>query len=87
MNRPDKKERVLECAHFFINNNSTVRDTSKHFSVGKSQIHLDLTTKLPQYDKDLYYKVKQLLNKNKSERHIRGGLATKNKYKKLKESS
>ncbi|MBP3580488.1 MAG: sporulation transcriptional regulator SpoIIID, partial [Clostridia bacterium] len=67
-----------------IENNATVRIAAKHFNVSKSTVHKDVKTRLPSVNKRLYKKVTQVLDKNKSERHLRGGQATKEKYSELK---
>lgn len=75
------KKRVLDEGAFVVENNSTVRATAKIFSVSKSTVHKDLSERLKGLDKYLYDKVKKVLERNLNERHIRGGLATKMKYK------
>ena len=74
------EERVIESATYIIEHNATVRQTAKQFGVSKSTVHKDLTEKLPVIDHALAAQVRQVLDINKSERHIRGGLATKEKY-------
>lgn len=74
------EERTLEVAKYIISNKSTVRDTAKVFGCSKSTIHKDLTERLPKINPNLSYMVKELLDFNKAERHIRGGRATKLKY-------
>ena len=76
------EERTLEVAKYIIANKSTVRDTAKVFGCSKSTIHKDLTERLPKINSSLALNVKKLLEINKAERHIRGGRATKMKYKK-----
>ncbi|WP_353893145.1 sporulation transcriptional regulator SpoIIID [Proteinivorax hydrogeniformans] len=73
-------ERVLEISEHVIKTESTVRKVSEMFGVSKSTVHKDLTERLPNINKELAEKVKTILEKNKKERHIRGGIATKNKY-------
>lgn len=73
-------ERPIILAKYMIENNSTVRETAARFGISKSTVHKDLTDKLQQLDIILYYQVKSVLDKNKEERHIRGGQATKLKY-------
>ena len=65
---------------------STVRATAEYFSISKSTVHKDVTERLKAIDKKLWQDVRRVLDKNLSERHIRGGIATKNKYKKLNSS-
>lgn len=79
------EERVLELANYIIENESTVRHAAKVFSVSKSTVHKDVTERLAQLDRRLFEDVRIILNNNKEERHIRGGLATKEKYLKLRE--
>ena len=67
-------------AKYVIENNATVRSTASHFGISKSTVHKDLTTKLRYISKTLYEQVKVILEQNKSERHIRGGEATRRKY-------
>lgn len=79
-----KKEivlRVINEADFMIKNQSTVRDTAKVFFVSKSTVHYDLKFKLKKIDKSRWERVKKILAKNLSLRHIRGGIATREKYK------
>lgn len=78
------EERVIALAEYIIENGSTVRDTAKHFNVSKSTVHKDVGIRLREINKCLYVKVKAVLDKNKSERHIRGGMATREKYKREK---
>ena len=77
-------ERILSEGEFIANNGATVRDTGKHFGVGKSTVHKDMTERLKNIDKVLYKQVKKVLNVNLLERHVRGGEATKQKYLKRK---
>ena len=77
-------DRVLEEAYYIAETGATVRDTAKIFGVGKSTVHKDVTTRLKEIDRDLYKKVKKVLEINLSERHIRGGEATKRKYQDIK---
>lgn len=81
------EERVIAFSHYIIENKSTVRDTAKHFGISKSTVHKDITQKLYYIDPDLYEDVREVLNKNKAERHIRGGLATKKKYENTHKAS
>jgi putative DeoR family transcriptional regulator (stage III sporulation protein D) len=77
-------DRPVKEAEFILETNGTVRSTAKHFGVSKSTVHLDVTKKLKEIDEDLYIKVRNLLFINLSERHIRGGMATREKYVKGK---
>ena len=73
-------ERCEKMAQYLIDNNSTVRETAKKFGISKSTVHKDLTDKLYKINLFLYNEVEKILQKNKLERHIRGGEATKQKY-------
>lgn len=75
-------EKVKNVAKYYIKEKSTVRKTAKGFNMSKSNVHIYLTKRLNDLDIELYKKVKKLLNKNKEERHMRGGMATKKKYTK-----
>ena len=74
-------QRVLECAEHILQNNGTIRSTAKKFCVSKSTVHKDVSERLLQIDRQLFDRVKIVLEKNMAERHIRGGIATKNKFK------
>ncbi|HBF44517.1 MAG TPA: stage III sporulation protein D [Clostridiales bacterium] len=82
--RNDTYARIINEAKFIILNCSTVRETAKAFGVSKSTVHKDLSEKLFFYDRSLYKQVRYLLDINLQERHLRGGEATKQKYKKKK---
>ena len=73
-------ERVLKEAHYIAQTGATVRQTAKIFLFSKSTVHKDVTFRLKQIDKELYARVKLVLEKNLAERHLRGGEATKRKY-------
>ncbi|SUY46680.1 Sporulation stage III, transcriptional regulator SpoIIID [Clostridium putrefaciens] len=75
------EERVLEVAKYIIDSKSTIRKTAKEFGVSKSTIHKDMTERLPKINPVIAKQAKLILDLNKSERHIRGGKATKLKYK------
>ncbi len=75
------KERCETLALYMIENNSTVRATAAHFGISKSTVHKDITKILKSVNRALYIRVVELLDKNKLERHIRGGEATRIKYK------
>ncbi len=83
----DFEQRIFLEARYIIENNATVRATGKVFHLGKSTVHKDVTERLERLDYELFLEVKAVLQKNLSERHIRGGLATKRKYKNLKNTS
>ncbi|MBR3791167.1 MAG: sporulation transcriptional regulator SpoIIID [Clostridia bacterium] len=78
------EHRVIELANYIIDNNSTVRAAAKEFHISKSTVHKDVTERLQKLNSELSKNVSDILNVNKSERHIRGGIATKEKYKKLR---
>ncbi|MDD3839542.1 MAG: sporulation transcriptional regulator SpoIIID [Clostridia bacterium] len=75
------EQRVLEIANHIIRTNSTVREAAKLFKVSKSTVHKDVAERLPKINPLMYTEVKKVLEKNKAERHIRGGKATRLKYK------
>lgn len=79
--RENIDERACELATYMIENKATVRATAKKFGVSKSTVHKDLTERLYYANRTLYNEVKDLLEFNKSQRHIRGGIATRKKYK------
>jgi putative DeoR family transcriptional regulator (stage III sporulation protein D) len=74
------EERAVEVANFIINSNATVRETAKKFGISKSTVHKDVTERLTKINPKLAGEARRVLEINKSERHIRGGLATKEKY-------
>lgn len=74
------EERVIEIAHYIIENNATVRHAAKKFGISKSTVHKDVTARLVQLNPALAKDVRKVLDLNKQERHIRGGLATREKY-------
>ena len=75
------EERACELAVYMIETGATVRSAARHFGISKSTVHKDLQQRLPQYNRVLYEQVRQVLNVNKEQRHIRGGMATRRKYK------
>lgn len=81
------ENRVIELANYIIDNNSTVRAAAKKFHISKSTVHKDVTERLIQLNGELANKVDDILKTNKAERHIRGGIATKEKYRKLRSDS
>ncbi len=74
------EERVRKCAEYIVATGCTVRACSAHFSISKSTVHKDVSERLQYIDLDLFEQVRRVLNLNLSERHIRGGLATRDKY-------
>ncbi|HOA63512.1 MAG: sporulation transcriptional regulator SpoIIID [Acholeplasmataceae bacterium] len=81
------KQRVLEIADIFLSERSTVREVAKRVGCSKSTVHKDLTERLPEINRQLFEKVKELLEYNKSIRHIRGGESTKLRYLQLKSNN
>lgn len=82
--RENIKERVIEIAAYIIENEATVRTAARAFDISKSTVHSDMTVRLPVLDRGSYKKVKTILDKNREERHIRGGESTKEKYSKMR---
>ena len=76
------EERACLLAIHMIQTGATVRSAAKHFGISKSTVHKDLSYRLPEYNRSLYLQVRQILDENKAQRHIRGGMATKEKYMK-----
>jgi len=76
------EDRVLEVAKYIIESEATIRKTASVFGVSKSTIHKDMTERLPKINAQIAEEAKNILDLNKAERHIRGGKATKMKYKK-----
>ena len=74
------EERVIEIANYIIEHNATVRQTARQFGISKSTVHKDVSDRLNYINPALAKDVRKVLDVNKSERHIRGGLATKEKY-------
>ena len=74
------EERAVEIATYIIKTNATVRQTARKFGISKSTVHKDCTDRMVQINPSLARQVREVLNINKQERHIRGGLATKEKY-------
>ena len=78
------EQRACELAVYIIETGATVRTAARHFGISKSTVHKDLSQRLPRCNRALYRQVRQVLDKNKAQRHIRGGMATKLKYQKSK---
>ena len=76
-------ERCIQFANFIIENHATLRATAKKFDYSKSTVHKDITERLRHTNPQLYNEVRKILDINKEERHIRGGMATKHKYELL----
>lgn len=83
--RHDLERRVVEESHFMINNNATVRSTAQAFGISKSTIHKDVSERLPLINPQLASQVHSLLNNNWSDKHNRGGMATKARWENMKE--
>ena len=75
------EKRACELAVYMIETGATVRAAARHFGISKSTVHKDLSARLKQYNYSLYLQARQVLDYNKQQRHIRGGLATRKKYK------
>ena len=75
------EKRACDLAVYIIENNATIRAAAGHFGISKSTVHKDLSERLRRCNYSLYLQVKQVLDTNKAERHIRGGIATRRKYK------
>jgi putative DeoR family transcriptional regulator (stage III sporulation protein D) len=80
------EQRAVELAQYIIENKSTVRDTAKKFNISKSTVHKDVTERLVKINGKLAEQAKAVLMENKQERHIRGGYATREKYRHQKEA-
>lgn len=74
------EERACQLAVYIIENQATVRAAAQKFGISKSTVHKDMTDRLSHLKPELYLQVRQVLDRNKAERHIRGGIATKKKY-------
>ena len=77
-------QRSCEIAVYMIQTGATVRSAAKYFGISKSTVHKDLSQRLPQCNRGLYQQVRKILDENKAQRHIRGGMATREKYRKQK---
>ena len=75
------EERACQIALYIIENRTTVRAAARKFNIIKSTVHKDLSERLPAFNRPLYLQVKSVLEENKAQRHIRGGIATRRKYK------
>lgn len=75
------EKRACDLAVYMIETGATVRSAAQHFGISKSTVHKDLSQRLPGYNRALYEQVRVILDQNKAQRHIRGGLATRRKYK------
>ena len=77
----NEKERCVLLGTYLVENRATVRSVASKFGISKSTVHKDITQNLKRVNKKLYYEAKNVLEQNKKERHLRGGEATRNKYK------
>jgi len=75
------EERACDLAVYMIQTGATVRSAAKHFGISKSTVHKDLSQRLPRCNRGLYLQVRKILDENKAQRHIRGGIATREKYR------
>lgn len=80
------EQRACELAVYIIETGATVRAAAQHFGISKSTVHKDLSQRLPQYNKRLYKQVRCILDVNKAQRHIRGGIATRAKYQQMQKT-
>lgn len=80
----EEKERCVQLAEYLIEHRATVRATARYFGISKSTVHKDIAEKLPHIRPALYEAAKEILDLNKAERHIRGGKATQDKYRSLR---
>ncbi len=74
------EQRAVELAEYIIENQTTVRAAAKKFGISKSTVHIDVSQRLKKVNPELYNSVRKVLDINKAERHIRGGMATKQKF-------
>ena len=75
------EQRACDLALYVIESRGTVRSAAKKFGISKSTVHKDISERLPQFNRALYLQVKEILEVNKAQRHIRGGIATRKKYR------
>lgn len=75
------EERAERLAQYIIENRTTVRAAAQKFGISKSTVHKDISERLPQFNRVLFNQVKEVLEVNKAQRHIRGGIATRKKYR------
>ena len=74
-------ERCVQLGRYIVENAATVRAAAKMYGISKSTVHKDISERLPQFNRRLYLQVKEVLEVNKAQRHIRGGIATRKKYR------
>lgn len=75
------EERAVELGTYIVENKTTVRETAKKFGISKSTVHTDVSKRLEKLNPGLYHEVRTVLDVNKAQRHIRGGIATREKYR------
>ena len=75
------EERAVELGEYIVENQTTVREAAKKFGVSKSTVHTDVSRRLSKLNPGLYHEVREVLDVNKAQRHIRGGIATREKYR------
>lgn len=75
------EDRACELALYIIENKATVRAAAQKFGISKSTVHKDISERLPAFNRSLFNQVKEVLDVNKAQRHIRGGIATRKKYR------
>lgn len=78
------EERALRLGEYIVEKNATVRNAAKEFGISKSTVHADVSQRLKRINPSLYKQVRRVLDQNKAERHFRGGIATREKYKNMK---
>lgn len=81
----DRKERCIKTAFYMISKNATVRQTAEAFGISKSTVHKDVTVRLGKINIELAIVVRKVLDRNKAERHLRGGMATKRKFEAMEQ--
>lgn len=81
------RKRVIDISQYIVDTKATVRQAAMVFGVSKSTVHKDVTERLPRVSRELSKKVKRVLDRNKAERHIRGGEATRKKYRRQMKAS
>ena len=79
--KADPEQRAVQLGEYIAAHNATVRAAAAAFGCSKSTVHKDLQDRLPQFNRSLYLQVKEVLDVNKAQRHIRGGIATRRKYR------
>ncbi len=79
--KTDMETRACDLALYIIEQKATVRAAARQFGISKSTVHKDLSQRLPSFNRPLYLQVRAVLDQNKAERHIRGGIATREKYR------